>query len=86
MTFFIYYYDVCIYLLLLLWGGGGGGLISFKIQFCEVLGILDVTYALNPVSKRLSCTYLAFEKETWVIVKFSIIRHFAHCYSFKVII
>ena len=60
--------------------------LSFKIQFCEVLAILDVTYALNPVSKRFSCTYLAFEKETWVIVIFCIIRHFAHCYCVKVVI
>ena len=66
--------------------GREGVLVSFKIQFCEVLGILDVTYALNLVSKRFSCTYLAFEKETWVIVKFSIFRHSAHCYCVKLVI
>ena len=50
------------------------------------MGILDVPYALKPVSKRFSCTYLAFEKETFAIVKFSIFRHFAHCYCVKVVI
>ena len=55
---------------------GGGGLVSFKIQTCEIFGIVDVTYALKPVLKRFSCTYLASEKRNLGICKIQYISAF----------
>ena len=56
--------------------GGGGGPVSFKIQTCEIFGIVDVTYALKPVLKRFSCTYLASEKRNLGICKIQYISAF----------